>query len=257
LEYTEDGVTYKFPDNIRFLPLLLLKLYGRAGVYSTDSSKFTWDENTRYFTLMQPNGEESYFDLKDLIEKGKDTQDLLNLCLFGTTDIINEDGSTELLQKERATDAYFKNGLYCDPMSGLSEEVLGNYAGGQFVPVGNSEYCFYTEYTVRMPRINFNPEKVNPINPEPTNPESVNPPETPSIRGKKGPKLLETEINGKTLKDILEEKYPGKKVKIKEIKGSDYRLVIGDNVVGLFDKDNRKIVFVDSTQSEINDFYND
>lgn len=149
LEGTFDGQTFKFPaaNDIRFIPLLLLKLYGRAGVYSSDPDKFNPDSFIFDFKV---NGVEQALNLKDLITKGKEIQDLLNLCMFGTTEKLNSD-------TERASASYFKNGFYIDPMCSINSDGDADYLDGSFVQVGNSDYSFFIEYGVRFPRINFNP----------------------------------------------------------------------------------------------------
>lgn len=152
LNFTMDGVKFDFPqvNSIRYLPILLTKLYGRAGVYADldDKNDFNFEKSRTFTYTLGKDTEKHVLDLKPLIQQGSDLQDMLNLCMFGTTGDIHSD-------IPRNTDAYFINGMYIDPMSYYGSQPLAEYKGGEFVTVGNADHCFLIDTEVRMPRIFF------------------------------------------------------------------------------------------------------
>lgn len=129
IDVTEDGVDYtlQLPNHKTFvyIPILLQKVYQGLRRLQNDP-----DTNYDNITIGERSGNPqqiNYMKLSKMLEPSIDDyfdtsfDDMLALALHGTT----ADPTTSGM---RATDAYFKNGIYVDPMGA---EVVGESSVGQ------------------------------------------------------------------------------------------------------------------------------
>lgn len=158
-----DGIQFPNAGSLHFLPLLLCKLHSKSFAYAEDPDNFDFSyngSNSRFFSYTDENGEDAALDVEDIIRGGYDTVSTLELILHGTTEDIHDN-------PQRATDAWFKNGFYVDPMSSVDTTAVIELEKGSFVRVGNSDLMFLVDVEITKPTfgvgIHAFEDKKNPV----------------------------------------------------------------------------------------------
>lgn len=166
INVTEDGVDYtlQLPNSKTFIyvPILLQKVYQGLRRLQNDPE----DTNYENITIGEKKGtpqQISYLNLVKLLSPSagdnfdSSFDDLLALAFHGTTsdpslfvNVPSERSRTSPNSSMRATDAYFKNGFYVDPMGA---EVIGKSSTGDalFKRCLTNENLFTVNVEVDMP----------------------------------------------------------------------------------------------------------